>query len=109
IPIFLSLILLLPGQTSSFAATKENNNFSVEAKAALAFDFETGKILYEKNSEEKLEIASLTKLISLYVVQTKIASGELAWDTPVTISKAISELSLSPKLSNIPLMEGQNY
>lgn len=43
------------------------------------------------------------------MVQTKIASGELAWDTPVTISKAISELSLSPKLSNIPLMEGQNY
>ena len=109
IPIFLSLILLLPGQTSSFAATKENNNFSVEAKAALAFDFETGKILYEKNSEEKLEIASLTKLISLYVVQTKIASGELAWDTPVTISKAVSELSLSPELSNIPLIEGQNY
>lgn len=109
IPIFLSLILLLPGQTSSFAATKENNNFSVEAKAALAFDFETGKILYEKNSEEKLEIASLTKLISLYVVQTKIASGELAWDTPVTISKAVSELSLSSELSNIPLMEGQNY
>ncbi|HIZ53247.1 MAG TPA: D-alanyl-D-alanine carboxypeptidase, partial [Candidatus Enterococcus avicola] len=106
---FLSLILLLPGQTSSFAATKENNNFSVEAKAALAFDFETGKILYEKNSEEKLEIASLTKLISLYVVQTKIASGELAWDTPVTISKAVSELSLSPELSNIPLIEGQNY
>lgn len=109
IPIFLSLILLLPGQTSSFAATKENNNFSVEAKAALAFDFETGKILYEKNSEENLEIASLTKLISLYVVQTKIASGELAWDTPVTISKAVSELSLSPELSNIPLIEGQNY
>lgn len=43
------------------------------------------------------------------MVQTKIASGELAWDTPVTISKAVSELSLSPKLSNIPLIEGQNY
>lgn len=109
IPIFLSLILLLPGQTSSFAATKENNNFSVEAKAALAFDFETGKILYEKNSEKKLEIASLTKLISLYIIQSKIANGELAWDTLVTISKAVSELSLSPELSNIPLIEGQNY
>lgn len=109
IPIFLSLILLLPGQTSSFAATKENNNFSVEAKAALAFDFETGKILYEKNSEKKLEIASLTKLISLYIIQSKIANGELSWDTPVTISKTVSELSLSPELSNIPLIEGQNY
>ena len=107
--ISLSLIFLFFIPTSVTATTQENDDFSVEAKAALAFDFETGKILYEKNSEEKLEIASLTKLISLYVVQTKIASGELAWDTPVTISKAVSELSLSPELSNITLIEGENY
>ena len=69
--ISLSLIFLFFIPTSVAATTQENDDFSVEAKAALAFDFETGKILYEKNSEEKLEIASLTKLISLYVVQKK--------------------------------------
>lgn len=109
IQVFLTLILLLSAPTSAFATTKVDDDFSVEAKAALAFDFETGKILYEKNSEEKLEIASLTKLISLYIIQSKLANGELSWDTPVTISKTVSELSLSPELSNIPLIEGQNY
>jgi len=36
----------------------------IEAKAALAKDFSTGKILYEKNSDYPLPLASLTKIIS---------------------------------------------
>lgn len=108
--LILSFIFCYVLSTPVFAnETTIDDPFSVEAKSALALDFETGKILYNQNGETKLEIASLTKLISLYVVQAEIAKGNLSWDEPVTISKAVAELSLIPDLSNIPLIEGQSY
>lgn len=109
INLFLSLILFFSLTIPALADSDTSEDFSVEAKAALAFDFETGKIFYEKNGETELEIASLTKLISFYVVQTKIKNGELAWDDSVIISKDVATLSTLPELSNIPLIEGKSY
>lgn len=109
INLFLSLVLFFSLTIPALADSQTSEDFSVEAKAALALDFETGKIFYEKNSETELEIASLTKLISFYVIQTKIKNGELAWEDPVVISKNAATLSTLPELSNIPLVEGKSY
>lgn len=109
IHLFLSLILFFSIPLPVSADNQTSESFSVDAKAALAIDFETGKIFYDKNSDTELEIASLTKLISFYVIQTKIKNGELAWDDPVIISKDVATLSTLPELSNIPLIEGKSY
>jgi len=39
----------------------------IEAKAALIMDFESGSILYEKNANQKMQIASITKLMTAIV------------------------------------------
>lgn len=40
----------------------------INAKASMAIDVKSGKILYEKNSEEKLPIASITKLMTSIII-----------------------------------------
>ena len=54
-------------------------------------------------------IASVTKIIGLYIVEEKIKNGELSWDDPVTISQAAADLSVTPDLSNVALNVGEDY
>lgn len=53
----------------------------LSAKAAIVYDLTTGKVLYEKNAEAQLPLASLTKLLTLYA-----AADALTDDAPVTIT-----------------------
>ena len=48
------------------------NNFKVKSKAAIAVNVEAKTILYEKDIEKKLSIASLTKLMTALVVLDEI-------------------------------------
>jgi len=53
----------------------------LSAKAAIVYDLTTGEILYEKNAEAQLPLASLTKLLTLYA-----AIDALAPEAAVTLS-----------------------
>src|SRR5262249_45979479 len=53
----------------------------LSAKAAIVYDLSTGKVLYEKNAEAQLPLASLTKLLTLYA-----ASAALSPKSEVSIS-----------------------
>ena len=57
-------------------------NISVLADAAVVYDLTTGEVLYEKNAEAQLPLASLTKLITIFA-----AADTLSLDTPVTITR----------------------
>lgn len=81
----------------------------LSAKAALAIDADTGNILYEENMDEVLPIASLTKIIVIYIIHEQVEAGELAWDQEVPISEDISRLSLNYSLSNVPLRTDGSY
>ncbi|MGB4076862.1 MAG: hypothetical protein WBK28_04160 [Minisyncoccia bacterium] len=53
----------------------------VSAKAAIVYDLVTGEVLYEKNAEAQLPLASLTKLLTLFA-----ASDALTDDAPIVVS-----------------------
>ena len=57
------------------------------AKSFLLVDFNSGRILAEKNIHKKVEPASITKLMTAYVVYKEIEAGRLSLDEEVTISK----------------------
>jgi D-alanyl-D-alanine carboxypeptidase (penicillin-binding protein 5/6) len=59
----------------------------LKAKAAILMDCNTGTILLEKNSHEKLPIASITKIMSMLLVMEAIDSGVISYDTKVTVSE----------------------
>ncbi len=57
-------------------------SISLLAKAAIVYDLATGEILYEKNADAQLPLASLTKLLTVYAALT-----DLSPDTNITISR----------------------
>lgn len=65
-------------------ATQEN--FDLPAKAALLMDENTGQILYSKNGDEKVPIASITKVMTLLLVFQALDSGKINYTDTVPIS-----------------------
>ncbi|MGE5612980.1 MAG: D-alanyl-D-alanine carboxypeptidase family protein [Bacillota bacterium] len=59
----------------------------LKAKAVILVDHSTGKVLLEKNSHEKLPIASITKIMSMLLVMEAIDSGIISYDTKVKVSE----------------------
>ena len=55
--------------------------------AAYVMDARTGQVLYSKNADTRLHPASLTKMVTLYIVFDAIERGEVSLDTIVTVSK----------------------
>ncbi len=55
--------------------------------AAIVMDGRTGEVLYEKNANARLHPASLTKMMTLYIVFQEIEAGRLTLDTKVTVTK----------------------
>lgn len=55
--------------------------------AAYVMDARTGETLYSKNADARLHPASLTKMLTLYIVFDAIRRGEISLDTMVTVSK----------------------
>lgn len=97
--------LILP----SFQSLAAKDDFNVQASAAFAIDFETGKILYNQNGDETLAIASMTKLITAYIVYDEIEKGNLSWEQEVPISDKLKEMSQDPDLSNVPINDNQTF
>jgi D-alanyl-D-alanine carboxypeptidase (penicillin-binding protein 5/6) len=60
---------------------------SVAASSYVLLDFNSGKVLVEKNAELRLAPASLTKIMTVYVIFRELESGHLTLDEKVTISK----------------------
>jgi len=59
----------------------------VAAKNYLLVDVASGKVLAEKNADEKIEPASITKLMTAFVVYKEMEAGRLSMDDIVTISE----------------------
>ncbi|HTC51655.1 MAG TPA: D-alanyl-D-alanine carboxypeptidase family protein [Steroidobacteraceae bacterium] len=60
---------------------------SVPARAYLLEDFQTGRVLASDHADDRMEPASLTKLMTAYIVFTALHDGRLKLNDPVTISE----------------------
>ena len=85
VTVLLTLVIVI---TPVCAITPANSeNFDVEAKSAVLMDFNTGTVLYEKNPDEPLPPASVTKIMTLLIIMEALDSGELSADEIVTVSE----------------------
>ncbi len=62
-------------------------DFDTKAKFAVLMDYETGSILYDKNADERLEPASMAKLMTLAVVFSYLQQKKLTLDDEFFISE----------------------
>lgn len=59
----------------------------IQSKSACLMEPTTGKILFEKNADEKLRPASVTKIMTLLLIFEAIEQGSLKYDDVVTVSE----------------------
>lgn len=83
--VLLSLTLLLP-----LTVHAEEPGSAAPYKAAVLMEAETGQVLYSVNADEKLPMASITKVMSLLVLADMIDEGKLTLEEKVTASSAAS-------------------
>ena len=54
---------------------------TTSAKYALIVDYETGNVLYEKESNKRISPASMSKLMTLYILFEAIQDGSVNLDS----------------------------
>ncbi|MGG0720413.1 D-alanyl-D-alanine carboxypeptidase family protein [Robertmurraya massiliosenegalensis] len=99
--------VLMIGFIQKPAAAAEN--IDINANAVILVDAETGKILYEKNAETVLGIASMTKMMTEYLLLEAVKEGKVKWDQTFTISPELSKMSHDESLSNVYLRVEGTY
>ena len=62
------------------------------AKSAIMIEASTGKVMYEKNADEQLPMASMTKMMTMLLIMENIESGNLKWDEMVVASEYASSM-----------------
>ncbi|MDB7102179.1 serine hydrolase [Enterococcus mundtii] len=107
--LLLATLLLTIGSFLPTLSVYADEAFSVNSQAAFAVDATSGKILYDQDGEKTMGIASISKIIGLYIVLDQVKEGKLAWDDEVAISDYAETLSIAPNLSNVPLHKENTY
>ncbi len=65
-------------------------NLLPNARSGLLIEASSGKILFEKNKDTQVAVASMTKMMGLILIMEKLESGEITLDEIVTVSKNAS-------------------
>lgn len=84
---------------------KAEDSLNLSSESAILMDAESGKILYEKNIEEKLPMASMTKIMSMLLIMENIENGSLKYEDKVIISENASGMGGS----QVFLQKGEEY
>lgn len=97
----------------AFIMALENKELIKGAKAGILIEANTGKIIFEKNKNEKMAIASMTKMVAQIIILEEVEKGKIKWSDVVTVSKNAADMggsqiyiSEGEKISIEDLMKG---
>ncbi|HSJ37028.1 MAG TPA: serine hydrolase [Planococcus sp. (in: firmicutes)] len=100
--LFMSTIIV-PQQANA------NESLNIMADAAILVDAESGKILYEQNADTPLGVASMTKMMTQYLIFEAIEEGRITWDQQYSVTDFTYQISQDRALSNVPLRADGSY
>jgi serine-type D-Ala-D-Ala carboxypeptidase (penicillin-binding protein 5/6) len=84
-------------------------SLDVKADSAILVDGETGKILFQKNENKMLAPASMSKMMTEYLLLEAIKKDKISWDQKTRISEYAHKISQDRALSNVPLRIDEQY
>ena len=100
------LVSLVGGMPTN---TKAEESLNLNVDAAILVDADSGKILYEQNADAALGIASMTKMMTEYLLFEAIEEGKITWDQQYSVNEYTYKISQDRRLSNVPLREDGAY
>lgn len=79
-----ALLIFSVGHDAKQAAAQ---SIDTKAKQAFLMDFETGAVLFEKDAHETMYPASMTKMMTVYILMSRLKDGSLSLDDKFTVSE----------------------
>ncbi|ACD52133.1 MULTISPECIES: D-alanyl-D-alanine carboxypeptidase family protein [Clostridium] len=99
--IFVLTIILIPIGAVNASMLEDEvkaEGMNVEAKSALLIEPTTGKVVYEKNPDEKFAPASVTKIMTMLLTMEAVDNGKIKLDDKVTCSENAKKMGGSTML-----------
>ncbi|MGM8212879.1 D-alanyl-D-alanine carboxypeptidase family protein [Virgibacillus sp. W0430] len=103
------IIMLLTSFVVQPTFVQAAETVDINAESAILVDANSGKILYEKNADEALPPASMTKMMTEYLVWEAIEKGTITWDDTTQISDVLYKVSANTSFSGIGLRQNIDY
>ncbi|MFI8687141.1 D-alanyl-D-alanine carboxypeptidase family protein [Rossellomorea sp. NPDC077527] len=103
--LMISFMAMTPFQQTAHG----KSTLEINADAAILVEADTGKIVYSEHEDEPLGIASMTKMMTEYLVLEAIEKGKIDWDQTYKVSDKVYQLANAPGLSNVPLRADEEY
>ena len=108
----LAPITTVLAQESSITITKNEGNSVSETdtpKGDIVVNLSNGEILFQENPDRVVDPASLSKLMTIFLVYDAIKSGKFTLQDKVVATKNDQAISNLTNLSNSPIVEGVEY
>lgn len=83
-----ALLVAATAMQFSYAATVISSPPELDNKAYVIMDYDSGQILAEKNQNEHLAPASMTKMMTSYIIEQKLLKGELTENEKVRMNES---------------------
>lgn len=90
-------------------ANYQTDQVKLNVKSAIAIDSNSGQVLYAKNADKTLPIASMTKLVTVYLTLDAIKNQKLSWNQKVKPTSSIVKVANNAEYSNVPLKMNHSY
>ena len=104
----MTLVSILTMSAISVSA-KSANQQKFQAKEAYVMDAETGQVLYQKNGNTKRPIASLSKLMTLYLTKKAIDNHQITWNQKVPVDDQLRRMSKSYEVGGFRIKRSKEY
>lgn len=103
------ILLLIAFLIMTFSASTMAAAPSVNASSAVVMDCDTGAFYYTKDADTMRVPASMTKLMTAYIIFEELDKGTISKNSVVTISAAAARVASTSGYSNVPLSQGEKY
>ncbi|MBJ6361747.1 D-alanyl-D-alanine carboxypeptidase family protein [Paenibacillus sp. GCM10012307] len=111
---FLAVCVLMMSGIPAVSAAEEKdekghvqNELGLAVSSAILMDAATGQILFSANADEALPPASMSKMMTEYIVMEEIKAGNLKWEDVVTVGRNAATTTRGG--SHVFLAEGEKY
>ena len=107
--LLISLILLLQILIPFYVLAANVDGKNITSKGACVMDFETGQVYFETNGNVARVPASITKLMTVYLVYEAMENGKISLDTLVPLSESALKVSKMAGYRVLPMKYNQKY
>ena len=89
---FIILLLCICTVMCPLGVLADDNNIIPDAVSGILIEANSGRIIYEKEKDKQVAVASMTKMVAQIIILENIEAGKIKWDDVITVSKNAEEM-----------------